>query len=285
MEFQSPGPIICFFGDLPFRWYGTLMTLGFAAAALVTARLGVKEGWSENKLLLSSLIGFLGGITGGRLYYVACQWEYFSHHPWHILAVWEGGMAIHGGIIGGFGAGILFGKLVGLPALRLMDWAGCGTVLAQAIGRWGNFFNSEAFGRPVGDDFFLKLFIPANHRPAGFEDFNYFHPTFLYESVLNLGIFLFLYFYLIAKLKNYPGVCFFVYVAIYSIGRLFIESIRLDSIMTSNQIPIPTIASAVELVASIAIIAALVFYWNGRRKKLASMQSSNSLSDESLVKR
>lgn len=283
MEFHSPGPIICYLGDMPFRWYGVLMTLGFAAAAFVTARLGVKEGWSENKLLLSSLVGFLGGLTGGRLYYVACQWSYFSEHPWHILATWEGGMSIHGGIIGGFLAGILFGKMIGLPALRLMDWAGCGTVLAQAIGRWGNFFNSEAFGKPVGDDFLLKLFIPLNHRPDGFTEFSYFHPTFLYEATINLGIFLLLYFYLIKRFKNYPGVCFFVYKAIYSVGRLLIEPMRLDSIMTTNQIPIPIIASAVELVASMLIIALLVFYHNAQRKKLAACSAASPTTDRTAV--
>jgi|AGTN01.1.fsa_nt_gi prolipoprotein diacylglyceryl transferase len=270
MEFHSPGPIICYFGDLPFRWYGTLMTLGFAAAALITARLGVKEGWSENKLLTGSLIGFLGGVLGGRLYYVACQWDYYSQHPFSILATWEGGMAIHGGIIGGFVAGILAAHLIGLPWLRCMDYGGCGTVLAQAIGRWGNFFNNEAFGKPVGNDFLLKLFIPANHRPDGFAQFSYFHPTFLYESAINFSIFLFLYFYLVKKLKNYPGVCFFVYMAIYSVGRLLIEPMRLDSIRTANHIPVPIIASAVELVVSLAIITGLVVYHNAGRKKLAS---------------
>jgi phosphatidylglycerol---prolipoprotein diacylglyceryl transferase len=269
MHFESPGAILVHLGPIVIRWYGLLIALGFLAATVVTTHWGPKEGIPREKLVTGSLIGFIGGVIGGRLYFVACSWPYFAEHPLKILATWEGGMSIHGGIIGGFAAGLAYAYFVGMPVLRCMDIGGCGTVLAQAIGRWGNFFNSEAFGRPVGGDFLLKLFIPPNHRPVEVAQFSYFHPTFLYESAINRAIFLFLYFYLLNNLKNYPGVCFFVYLAIYSIGRLLIEPLRLDSIMTSNNIPIPIIASAVELLASTLIIVGLVLYHNNRRPRVA----------------
>lgn len=281
MQFESPGAVLLQVGPMVGRWYGLLIALGFLAAISITAYLGPKEGIPREKLITGSLIGFIGGVIGGRLYFVACSWPYFVEHPLKILATWEGGMSIHGGIIGGFAAGLAYAYFVGLPVLRCMDIGGCGTVLAQAIGRWGNFFNSEAFGKPVGDDFILKLFISPNHRPTEFAQFSYFHPTFLYESVINLAIFLFLFFYLLNKLKNYPGVSFFVYLAIYSVGRLLIEPIRLDSIMTSNNIPIPIIASAVELLLSILIILGLVLYHNSRKKNSVLIDNDRIRSENS----
>jgi prolipoprotein diacylglyceryl transferase len=271
MEFQSPGAILVSIGPIVARWYGLMIALGFLSATIIACHWGPKEGIPREKCLNGALVGFMGGVLGGRLYYVACNWQHFSHNPMHILATWEGGMSIHGGIIGGFAAGLAYCYFAGMPVLRCMDIGACGTVLAQAIGRWGNFFNSEAFGKPVGPDFPLQLFIPPGSRPEGFTQFAHFHPTFLYESVVNFGIFLLLFYYLLNKLKNYPGVCFFVYMAIYSVARLLIEPMRLDSLVTSNNIPIPIIASAVELVASILIIIGLVVYHNNRRKKDLSM--------------
>jgi len=297
MEFQSPGAILAnipinldliwfghkfgHVGPIVIRWYGLMIALGFLAATMIACHWGPKEGLTREKCLNGALLGFVGGVLGGRLYYVGCNWQHFSQNPMHILATWEGGMSIHGGIIGGFAAGLAYCYFAGMPVLRCMDIGACGTVLAQAIGRWGNFFNSEAFGKPVGPDFPLQLFIPLDCRPSGFLEYAHFHPTFLYESLANLAVFLFLFFFLLNKLKNYPGVSFFVYLAIYSVVRLIIEPMRLDSIMASNNVPIPIIASAAELVASILIIIGLVLYHNNRRKKELSIRDLPRIDDSS----
>ncbi|MBZ0188843.1 MAG: prolipoprotein diacylglyceryl transferase [Candidatus Obscuribacterales bacterium] len=244
-------------GPFALRWYGLLIALGFIAAAIVASRLAERWNLSTDKVINSAFVGFIGGILGARLYFVALSWRYFSSHPMEILATWNGGLSIHGGIIFGVLSGLIYARRVGLPILKTMDLTGCAFPIAQAIGRWGNFFNSEAFGLPVDDSFALKLFIPPDCRPAKYITSEYFHPTFLYESVWNLLLFFFLYFYASKKLKHYPAMTFMLYIGLYSVGRLLIEPLRVDSIM-ADQIPVPIIASALMLLGS--IIAGLVLF-------------------------
>lgn len=200
-----------------------------------------------------TLICFIAGIIGARLYFVALSWSSFVNRPQDILATWQGGLSIHGGIIGGAIAGWLYARHCKVPKRQIADI--CGTVLplGQAIGRWGNFFNSEAFGRPIGENFPLAVFIPPEARPIQFPNESLFHATFLYESIWDLMIFFLLYFWLSKKLAPIPGLCFLVYVALYSIGRLLIEPMRTDSIM-AGALQIPMLASAVFLFVSILLM-------------------------------
>ena len=122
-------------------------------------------------------------------------------------------------------------------------------VLGQAIGRWGNFFNEEAFGRPT--DALWKLYISPEHRPPGYQQFEYFHPTFLYESLWDLGVFVALIFWLRPKLRERPGALFFCYIGLYSMGRLLIESLRLDSFWVGG-FRVAQLASAVGLLLASA---------------------------------
>jgi len=230
-----------------------MIALGFLASIPVATKLAQKRGTDPDQFLNALIVSFMGGIVGARLYFVALNLPEFLQHPESILMTWLGGMSIHGGIIGGIIAGGIYTKIAKMPFLSSCDIIGTVLPLGQAIGRWGNFFNSEAFGRPVPEDFPLKLFIPFTSRPEQYANTEYFHPTFLYESIWDLGIFFLLYFFLFDKLKAYPGMTFLAYLALYSIGRMMVESLRLDSIMFGS-IQAPYLVSAIILAISVLAI-------------------------------
>ena len=231
MEFHSPGPI-CYLGHIPICLYSACIVLGFLAAAYAAAILLKRCGYDFHIAALGSMSGFLGGLIGGRIYFVLLCWQDYVLHPEQVFTMWSHGRSIHGGIIGSIMAGAMFCRAMRFPFLLYCDLAGVGLSLGQAIGRWGNFFNSEAFGLPVGPSFPLRLYIPIGQRPAIYRHESFFHPTFLYESLWDLAIFLFLYFFAFKKLRPYPGTCFLAYVILYSLGRLVIESLRTDSVMS-----------------------------------------------------
>jgi phosphatidylglycerol:prolipoprotein diacylglycerol transferase len=159
--------------------------------------------------------------------------DYYQTQPWwRIFAVWEGGLAIHGGLIAGLLTGGAYVWAKGLPLLTYLDIVAPSLALAQAIGRWGNFFNEEAFGGPT--DLPWKLFISEPRRPPAYVDQQFFHPTFLYESLWNVGAFLILYFVLRRRLERAPGALFLAYLGLYSLGRFWIEGLRTDSLMLGS---------------------------------------------------
>lgn len=235
MVFQSPGAIAFEVGPLPIRWYGLLIGAGILLCyAYVMGELK-RRGLNRRSIEDMAFWVILSGVVGARLYYVGFNWLYFSAHPGEILQIWKGGLAIHGALLGGAAAFFFFVRRARIPWARYADAIIPGVLLAQAIGRWGNFFNSEAFGRPT--DLPWKLFIPQASRPAKYVDFSYFHPTFLYESLWNFLGFLFLVF-LTRKFNPEPsirspqpsGLIFCAYLMWYSFGRFFIEGLRTDSL-------------------------------------------------------
>lgn len=274
MFFQSPGGIFFKIGDLTVRWYGVMIALGFLAAVFVATRMAKIRGLDPDKILNMCLSCFIGGVIGARLYFVALSWQYFTYHWNEILCTWNGGLSIHGGVLGGIIGGCIYCLRTKLPILICCDIGGTVTVLAQAIGRWGNFFNSEAFGRPVPDTFPLKLFIPEENRPLQYHTHSYFHPTFLYESIWDLGMFALLYFVCWNKLQRFPGMTFMIYIAGYSIGRLLIEPMRTDSIMFMG-FPAPILASALSL--AVAVCGMLTLY----RKHLNADKGAGTSSQSS----
>lgn len=243
---QSPGPMFLEWGPIHIRWYAVMIASGFFAALFVIEKLATRFGIDKDKLVNGALVSFIGGIIGARLYFVALNLNSYLQRPEDILATWQGGMSIHGGILGGLLFGTVYARLTKLSFARGCDIFGVGLPLGQAIGRWGNFFNSEAFGSPVSDNFPFKVSIPPQNRPLELQGHQYFHATFFYEAVWDMLLFAFLYFFAADKLKNYPGATFMVYLAGYSLGRLLIEPIRTDSIMMGSM-PVPIIASAVSL--------------------------------------
>jgi phosphatidylglycerol:prolipoprotein diacylglycerol transferase len=175
----------------------------------------------------------LSAIPAARLYYVLFEWEQYSKRPDQIIAIWNGGIAIHGAIIGGTLAALIFARLKKVSIWQLADLVVPSLILGQAIGRWGNFFNSEAFGRPTNLPW--KLYIPPQQRPLEFINFEYFHPTFLYESLWNLmvfGILMTLFFRDLKRRSHLKvGTLALIYMVAYSAGRVWIEGFRTDSLM------------------------------------------------------
>jgi phosphatidylglycerol---prolipoprotein diacylglyceryl transferase len=259
--FRSPGPIAVAFrlpADLPFvgglsvsiRWYGILIASSMALGLWLATREAARRGESPDDLLKAAEFALIGGLVGARLYYVLFNLDYYQTQPWwRILAVWEGGLAIHGGLIGGLLAGGAYVWAKGLPLLTYLDIVAPSLLLGQAIGRWGNFFNEEAFGGPTALPW--KLYISEPRRPPAFVDHQFFHPTFLYESLWNLAAFLVLYFVLRRRLERAPGALFLAYLGLYSLGRFWVEGLRTDSLMLGSM-------RVAQLVSVVAVAVAAV---------------------------
>ena len=232
-----------------------------ASAIAIGFWLAYREAQAEDlpadDLLTVAQWAVLAGLVGARIYEVLFNWDYYGQHPSKIVAVWEGGLAIHGGLILGPIVGIWLARRKRLPILRSLDVVSPSIVLGQAIGRWGNFFNEEAFGRPT--DLPWKLYISPPHRPPDYSAFEYFHPTFLYESVWDLAVFLALVIWLRPRLRRRPGALFFCYIGLYSMGRLLIESIRMDSFWVGG-FRVAQLASAAGL-----LVASAGLLWISRR--------------------
>lgn len=232
-QLASPGPVIFELGPITLRWYGVLIATALLLGILLAQRLARRRGIDPERIDELAIWLVLGALPGARLYYVLFEWDRYADRPLEALAIWQGGIAIHGAILGGAIATLLFARRYRLSFWQLADVVAPSLVLGQAIGRWGNFFNSEAFGRPT--DLPWRLYIPPAQRPPGLADAAYYHPTFLYESLWNLGVLglvLWLFFWGLRhpdRLK--PGTIFLVYFAAYSLGRFWIEGLRLDSLM------------------------------------------------------
>jgi len=262
-QFTSPGPILFKIGFLTIRWYGLLI----ASAVLIGVSLSqyLAKRRNVNPELLSDLSIWLviGAIPAARIYYVLFQWAEYAQHPERIIAIWQGGIAIHGAIIGGVIAALIFAKLKQVSFWQLADLVAPSLILGQAIGRWGNFFNSEAFGGPTNLPW--KLYIPPERRPAELASFEYFHPTFLYESLWDLMVFALLMTLFFRSLRSQPrlkiGTLFMVYWVAYSLGRFWIEGLRTDSLMLG---PL-RIAQLVSLTGILLGLAGLAWLYLAKR--------------------
>jgi phosphatidylglycerol:prolipoprotein diacylglycerol transferase len=255
-QFTSPGPVIVEIGPITIRWYGLLIATAVLIGVSLSQYLGKHR--HVNPELISDLSIWLviGAIPAARLYYVFFQWSEYSQRPERIIAIWQGGIAIHGAMIGGTLAALIFAKVNQISFWQLADLIAPSAILGQAIGRWGNFFNSEAFGRPT--DLPWKLYIPLQNRPPALANFEYFHPTFLYESLWNLIVFALLITLFFRGLSGKPrlrvGTLFLAYVVAYSCGRLWIEGFRIDSLML-GPLRIAQVVSLTGIVVGLAGLA------------------------------
>lgn len=231
--FQSPGPEIVSIGPITLRWYGLLIASAVLIGVALSQYLAERKGIDPEKVGDMVIWLVIAAIPCARLYYVLFEWQSYASRPEDIIAIWKGGIAIHGAVIGGTLATVLFARLNRLSFWRLSDVVAPSLILGQAIGRWGNFFNSEAYGAPT--DLPWKLFIPLANRPISLREFEYFHPTFLYESLWNLGVFallIWLFFWGLRQPQEFKaGTLFLVYLVAYSAGRVWIEGLRTDSLM------------------------------------------------------
>ncbi|MFL0727750.1 MAG: prolipoprotein diacylglyceryl transferase, partial [Prochlorococcus sp.] len=229
----------------------------------------------------------LAALIGARIYYVAFEWRIYSNDWWGILAIWNGGIAIHGALIAGTLAVVLFCRWRHQSFWDVLDVLVPSVALGQAIGRWGNFFNSEAFGVPT--DLPWKLFIPYEvngvlRRPEGFMNEQYFHPTFLYESLWNLVVFslLIVLFYRGSKglMKLPSGALSCIYLIAYSFGRFWIEGLRTDPLCLGALPPACEGGVRIAQLMSMAMLAIGVIglWWlYGRKKKLPDPGRPRSL--------
>jgi len=225
---SPPSPIIFGIGPFALSYHGLLIALGIAVGTWLTGRELAKKGY-DGALALGSLFLVVPlGLVGARLYHVLTEYHRYTRNPFpKVLEGWEGGLGIYGAVAGGFLGLLLFSWYRGITPLALADAAAPGLVLGQAIGRWGNYFNQELFGRP--SDLPWAIGIAPENRPTEFADATSFHPTFLYESLWDVLVCLALLWVarrFSERLKD--GDVFVLYVSLYSVGRFLVETLRID---------------------------------------------------------
>lgn len=230
--------------DLPFlaepitiRWYGVIIAFGLTLAVLFGGRKAYVWKMDINKMLDVLIYGAVGGILGARLYYVFSKWDYYSVHPGDIFKIWEGGLAIYGGLIGGILVALIVCKVEKLNILNLLDLCGMSFLIGQGIGRWGNFANQEAFGTntslPWGmysvktEEYLQSLVLTGADTTV--DPTAYVHPTFLYESLWCLLSFVIL-FIMCQKFRKFSGQIFLGYGILYGMERFVVEGLRTDSL-------------------------------------------------------
>lgn len=224
-----PQSILLKFGPLSIHWYGALMVAGGFLGFWLILKLAEKSG-QEKKYFHELLIYWVAGaIVGARIYYVIYAWEMYKNNWLDILKIWEGGLAIHGIMLGGFVATFVYCRIRKINFWPMADLIVVGLSAAQIIGRAGNYFNQEIFGKPTA----LPWGIPIDfaRRPVEYLQFEFFHPTFLYESFGSLIIFTVLLFLTCRRLclkKQKPGNIFLIYLILYSIQRFLLEFLRID---------------------------------------------------------
>lgn len=259
--FASHSQIICTVFGVNIYFYGVIMAMAIVAGTLISDYIGEKF-YSLKKETIVDLAPYLiiFGILGARLYYCLLNFNFYLRFPTEIIAIRHGGISIHGAIIGGLVGLIIIAHRKKLSIPKLCDVTAVGLPFAQAIGRWGNFFNSEAFGTPTNLPW--KLYIAPQYRPIPYTNYNYFHPTFLYESILDLLIFGIL-LLIIKKTKNgKDGNIALLYLILYSIVRIFVENIRIDSVCYIFGIPV-----AIAVSIGIIILSTIILIYRNLPKK------------------
>jgi phosphatidylglycerol---prolipoprotein diacylglyceryl transferase len=212
-------------GPFTIHMYGLMLLLGIAAAVWLTGVRWTRRGGSWDLVFQAAVWGVAAGVVGARIYHDITSWNEVPHTWWGPFAVWEGGLGIWGGIACGVLAGAIVVRRAGASVTLMMDCVAPGLLLAQAIGRWGNYWNQELFGKPT--DLPWGLEIDPDHRPEGYADSATFQPTFLYESLWNLaGVGMLLLVDRFFRIR--PPALFCLYVAWYTFGRTFEETLRVD---------------------------------------------------------
>ena len=229
-------------GGFNIYWYGVCIAFGICLALVFAFRHSIEFGVDPDSMVDVILIGIVLGIVSARAYYVAmAPFKYES--IWEMIAIRDGGLAIYGGIIGGFLFGGLACKRRGVPVLPMFDLTAMGFLLGQGCGRWGNFFNREAHGSVT--TCFLRMGLVENG------ELQYFHPTFLYESVWNLTGFVVLHF--LSKKRKFDGQMFLAYLAWYGAGRMVIEGLRTDSLWL-GPVRVSQLLAAVTMLLALGIL-------------------------------
>lgn len=249
--FNYIDPVAFNLGPLSVRWYGIIIAVGILLGYFVAQRALVKAGLHKDTLVDIIFYSALFGFIAARIYFVIFQWPYYAENPGEIIKIWHGGIAIHGGLIGGFIAGVIVCKVKNLNPFQIGDIVAPSIILAQGIGRWGNFMNHEAHGGPVSRAFLEQLHLPNFIIKNMYINGQYYHPTFLYESIWDVAGFI-----ILVNIRKHLklGETFFLYLTWYSIGRFFIEGLRTDSLMLTSNIRVAQLVSILLILISISLI-------------------------------
>ena len=250
-----PSPILIAIGPVSIYWYGLLLAAAVVLGYWLVGKLAERRQLSVETLQSLAVNLVIWGFIGARLYHVLGEWRFYSGSLADILAVWKGGLAIHGAVIAGVIVLWQYARKHRLGFYQLADVFSLPLILGQALSRWGNYFNQELVGRPTSLPWGIP--IDAARRPAGFEQFAYFHPAFLYESLWNAGVFIFLWF-LFKKRNLAAGTVFWAYVGLYSLGRAGVELLRTDDVPLLWGARLPLAVSAVFIMVS-AVMSWRVF--------------------------
>ena len=245
-------------------WYGVLMALGILIGVWLTLKEGKRKKLTEDDILDMCLVIIPSGVVGARLYYVIFEWASYASNPIRALYIWEGGLAIYGAVIGGLIGMFIYSRVKKIRFLKLADCIAPGLVLAQAIGRWGNFFNQEAFGLPINNGelmwFPFAVYIEGYHTFNGQPCSNPYHmATFFYESVWCLIVFIIL--WSCRRKFKHNGDAILSYAALYGLERMFVEMLRGDSLYIIK--PGGAIAAGVrvsEMLSFILVAAIAAFF-------------------------
>ncbi|HDK3168976.1 TPA: prolipoprotein diacylglyceryl transferase [Staphylococcus aureus] len=249
--FNYIDPVAFNLGPLSVRWYGIIIAGGILLGYFVAQRALVKAGLHKDTLVDIIFYSALFGFIAARIYFVIFQWPYYAENPSEIIKIWHGGIAIHGGLIGGFIAGVIVCKVKNLNPFQIGDIVAPSIILAQGIGRWGNFMNHEAHGGSVSRAFLEQLHLPNFIIENMYINGQYYHPTFLYESIWDVAGFI-----ILVNIRKHLklGETFFLYLTWYSIGRFFIEGLRTDSLMLTSNIRVAQLVSILLILISISLI-------------------------------
>lgn len=284
VEFTLPGWDI----DITIKFYGVIIAFGFILAVLFGGRMAYTWKMSIDKMLDVLIYGTFGGIIGARLYYVAFQWDSYKDNLLDIFKIWEGGLAIYGGIIGGLLAAYFVCKKVDLNFYKLLDLAGMSLLIGQGIGRWGNFTNQEAFGINTDSIFGMTSekisdYISTHYSTLAANGISMdsslpVHPTFLYESVWCLLGFVVLYI-MCKKFKKFDGQIILGYGIIYGLERAVVEGLRTDSLYIGDTgIRVSQILSlAIVVLCAALMIVRLIQINKGNVDKVKEYKEKNNV--------
>ncbi|MCX6383110.1 MAG: prolipoprotein diacylglyceryl transferase [Actinobacteria bacterium] len=258
------------FGKIEIRWYGILIAAGLVIGIVLAYYIAKYRKLKADEIINFAPFAIIGGIICARLLHVVVNWSFYAKYPSYILAYRQGGLAIQGAVIGGIIALIIFTRVRKIDFWAYADSIIPALAIAQAIGRWGNFFNQEAFGRPTSSK--LGIFIAPENRPPDYMNAEYFHPTFLYESMANLilfGILIFMHYWFKKRPNKYPnGLILNAYLIIYSLYRIFIESYRIDSSYV-GQIKVVYLICGFTIIVALVIANILINKFNAKKKEQA----------------
>ncbi|MBQ8626939.1 MAG: prolipoprotein diacylglyceryl transferase [Agathobacter sp.] len=270
-------------GDFTIAYYGMIIAVGMMGAIMLAIHLAKKTGQDSDKYYDLAIIAIISAIIGARLYFVAFQWDYYSQDLTRIFNIREGGLAIYGGILAAIIAVCSYAKFKKMEIGPIADVAGPAVAFGQCVGRWGNFFNREAFGGYTDNLFAMQLPVSAvrsgeitqelRENIVFVDGISYIqvHPTFLYESLWNLGVLIFLLCYM--KHRKFNGEVFLLYLASYGAGRFWIESLRTDQLLIPNtDTPVSQVLAAVMVVVAVVWIVV-------KRKTIKKEKSQEELLD------